>query len=203
MITLAVPEPLRAEYGFTAGQHLSFAIDSEVGPVRRTFSICSTPAAYEATGELSVGVKILPDGVFSRLVADRLRVGDRLRVMTPAGRFTAPPTAPGRRTAIAVVAGSGITPVLSIMATVLETEPQARFVLVYGSRRAGSVMFAEELADLKDRFLDRLEIFHVISGEAQAAPCCRDASTPTDSNSCCGCTPPPRSTTGSSAARSD
>ncbi len=170
-VALAVPDPLRAEYLFSAGQHLTFALDSEVGPVRRTYSICSTPAAYEASGELSVGVKILPDGVFSRLVAERLRIGDRLRVMTPAGRFSARSRLPSRdRTSMAIVAGSGITPVLSIMATLLETEQRSRFVLVYGSRRAGSVMFAEEIADLKDRFTDRLQIFHLISGEVQAAP---------------------------------
>ena len=104
-------------------------------------------------------------------MAGRLRVGDRLRVLTPAGRFSAGATPDrGRRLSVAVVAGSGVTPVLSIMTTVLENEPHSRFVLCYGSRRAGSVMFAEEIADLKDRFLDRLEVFHMISSEIQAAP---------------------------------
>ena len=170
-VTLAVPDALRSAYRFTAGQHLTFAVATEGGPQRRTYSICSTPAEYEASGRLSVGVKLLPDGVFSRLVTERLRPGDRLRVLAPAGRFSARPgPVDGSRTSVAIVAGSGITPVLPIMTTLLESEPRSRFVLVYGSRRAGSVMFAEEIADLKDRFTDRLVVFHVISGEVQTAP---------------------------------
>ena len=166
-ITLEVPDPLREEYRFVPGQHLTFGHEGETGLIRRTFSICSTPAS----GELSVAVKVLPAGVFSGFVAHRLRVGDRLPVMTPAGRFSSRPRpGEGPRTVVAIVAGSGITPVMSIMTTLLETEPETRFVLCYGNRRATSVMFAEEIADLKDRFLDRLEVFHVISSESHAAP---------------------------------
>lgn len=166
-LTLEVPEPLRDEYRFTPGQHLTFAHQGVTGVVRRTFSICSTPAS----GELSVAIKLLPGGEFSGFVAERLRVGDRLKVMTPAGRFSSRSQAdPGPRTVAAVVAGSGITPIMSIMSALLETEPETRFVLCYGSRRATSVMFAEEIADLKDRYVDRLQVFHVISSEAHAAP---------------------------------
>ncbi len=166
-ITLAVPAGLRAEYRFAAGQHLTFAHPGESGLVRRTFSICSTPAS----GELSVAVKVLPGGVFSGFVAERLRVGDTLTVMTPAGRFSSRShPGGGPRTVAAIVAGSGITPVMSIMTTLLEAEPDTRFVLCYGNRRATSVMFADEIADLKDRFLTRLEVFHMISSEDHAAP---------------------------------
>ena len=166
-ITLEVPDPLREEYRFVPGQHLTFGHEGETGLIRRTFSICSTPAS----GELSVAVKVLPAGVFSGFVAHRLRVGDRLPVMTPAGRFSSRPRpGEGPRTVVAIVAGSGITPVMSIMTTLLETEPETRFVLCYGNRRATSVMFAEEIADLKDRFLNRLEVFHMISSETHAAP---------------------------------
>ena len=120
-VTLEVPDALREEYRFVPGQHLTFGHQGEAGPIRRTFSICSTPAS----GELSVAVKMLPAGVFSGFVANRLRVGDHLSVMTPAGRFSPRGHADRRpRTVVAIVAGSGITPVMSIMTTLLETEPE-------------------------------------------------------------------------------
>lgn len=166
-ITLAVPDELREAYAFLPGQHLTFAHRTATGVIRRTFSICSSPTS----GELSVAVKVLPSGVFSRYVAEELRTGDQLTVMTPAGRFTPrTPPAGGSRTVAAIVAGSGITPVMSIMTTLLETEPETRFVLCYGNRRVTSVMFAEDIADLKDRFLSRLQVFHMISGEEHDAP---------------------------------
>ncbi len=165
-ITLAIPDALAAAYRFSAGQHLTFAHPTPDGEVRRTFSICTAPGS----GELTVGVKLLPDGVFSGHVRDRLRIGDTLQVLTPAGRFGTRSPADGRRTSVGIVAGSGVTPVLSVMADLLGTQPRARFVLVYGNRSASSVMFADELADLKDRWLDRLEIHHVLSGEAPGIP---------------------------------
>ena len=165
-LTLAIPDELLEAYRFVPGQHLTFAHRGDDGVIRRTFSICSTPAS----GDLQVAIKLLSGGVFSGFVAERLQVGDALRVMTPAGRFSSRGPTDEPRTVVAVVAGSGITPLMSIMTTLLETEPETRFVLCYGNRRASSVMFAEEIADLKDRFLARLEVFHLISGEAQTAP---------------------------------
>jgi ring-1,2-phenylacetyl-CoA epoxidase subunit PaaE len=118
-----------------------------------------------------VAVKLLPDGIFSRFVSDQLAVGDPVAVMTPAGRFGPRPLHDDLpRTYVAVVAGSGITPVMSIITTVLESQPNAAVVLLYGNRSAGSVMFAEGIADLKDRFLTRLQVFHALSQEDHGSP---------------------------------
>jgi ring-1,2-phenylacetyl-CoA epoxidase subunit PaaE len=162
-ITLGVPDELRQAYRFRPGQHLTFRHAGPAGEVRRTFSICSTPAS----GELTVAVKLLPDGVFSAYVRDELAVDTVLDVLTPVGRFGEqdPTRTAGPHTCVAVVAGSGITPLMSIMASRLGSEPGCRFVLLYGNRTPASVMFAEEIADLKDRFPERLQVFHVISSD--------------------------------------
>lgn len=161
LLTLSVPDELRDAYRFFAGQHLTFRVRVDGTEQRRTYSISSAPAS----GVLQVGVKLLPDGVFSRLVHGGLRVGDRLSVMTPAGRFgRRGEPVDGRRYA-AVVAGSGITPVLSIMADALSTEPHSEFVLIYGNRSSGSVMFADQLGDLNDVYGPRMTVYHVLSQE--------------------------------------
>jgi ring-1,2-phenylacetyl-CoA epoxidase subunit PaaE len=131
--------------------------------VRRSFSICTPPSS----GVLRIGVKRLPGGAFSDGIVGSLQVGDSLEVMTPAGRFTTDldPTAAKRY--VAVAAGSGITPVLSIMAAVLEAEPGSRVTLVYANRTSRSVMFLDEVHDLKDRFPGRFQILHVLSREQQ------------------------------------
>ena len=159
-ITFEVPEELRDEYEFRHGQHLSIRGGDDV---RRSFSICTPPSS----GVLRIGVKRLPGGAFSEGVVGSLRVGDELEVMTPAGRFTSEldPTAAKRY--VAVAAGSGITPVLSIVAALLEGEPGSRVALVYANRTSRSVMFLEEVHGLKDRFPDRLQIIHVLSRERQ------------------------------------
>jgi len=165
-ITLAVPDQLREAYRFRPGQHLTFRHPTPDGEIRRTFSIWTTPES----GVLAVAVKLLPTGVFSTHVRDGLTVGDRVSVMTPAGRFGPRPVdddAP--RTYAAVVAGSGITPILSIFGAVLGEQPGATCVLLYGNRTSASVMFAEEIADLKDRYLARLQVLHVLSQENQGS----------------------------------
>jgi len=118
-----------------------------------------------------VAVKLLPDGIFSRFVSDQLTVGYHVSVMTPAGRFGPRPVDDDLpHTYVAVVAGSGITPVMSIITTVLESQPNAAVVLLYGNRTAASVMFAQEIADLKDRFLTRLQVIHALSQEGNGSP---------------------------------
>jgi ring-1,2-phenylacetyl-CoA epoxidase subunit PaaE len=167
VISLEVPDTLRPAYTFRAGQHLTFRLFRQGAEVRRSFSICTTPAS----GRLEVAVRLLPTGIFSRFVEEELKVGDTLSVMTPAGRFgVRPALGNARRRYGAVVAGSGITPVMSIITTILETEPDSEVLLIYGNRTAASVMFAEEIADLKDRFVCRLQVFHVFSREVQDAP---------------------------------
>lgn len=158
-ITLDVPEDLRDAYAFTPGQHLTIRGDDGQ---RRSYSICVPPSA----GILRIGVKRLTGGGFSDLVVGKLAVGDELDVMTPAGRFTHVPDPSAQRTYVAVAAGSGITPVLSIVAAILEGEPRSFVTLVYANRTHRSVMFLDEVADLKDRFGPRLQLLHVLSREA-------------------------------------
>jgi ring-1,2-phenylacetyl-CoA epoxidase subunit PaaE len=159
-ITFAVPDELAEDYRYVHGQHLT--IRGEDGE-RRSFSICTSPSS----GRMTIGVKKLPGGVFSEGVVDDLRPGDELDVMTPAGRFTTQLDPASQRTYVAVAAGSGITPILSIVTTILEEEPHAQVMLVYANRTHRSVMFLEELHDLKDRFADRFWLVHVLSREQQ------------------------------------
>jgi ring-1,2-phenylacetyl-CoA epoxidase subunit PaaE len=167
-VTFAVPPELREAYAFQAGQHLTVRRVTDGVDVRRSYSICSTPAELAAHGRLRVGIKQVPGGAFSTF-AQRLREGDEIEVLPPLGHFTSPFEASRRRHYAAVVAGSGITPVLSLVATALATEPGSRFTLLYGNRYARSVMFAEELSDLKDRYPSRLHLVHVLSREPQEA----------------------------------
>ncbi|MBI1758023.1 MAG: phenylacetate-CoA oxygenase/reductase subunit PaaK [Actinobacteria bacterium] len=161
VLTFAVPAELREDYRFLPGQHLALRCELDGAEVRRTYSICS-PASG---APLRVAVKRLPGGAFSAYAHDRLVAGDRLDVMTPTGTFTVPIDPTHAKHYAAVAAGSGITPVLSILATVLAEEPGSRCTLLYGNRSTSSVMFLEELADLKDRYPTRLQLVHVLSRE--------------------------------------
>ncbi len=164
-LTFEVPPELREQYAFAPGQHLTLRATIDGQELRRSYSICSPPSS----GKLRIAVKRLEGGVFSGHALSHVEVGDVLEVMRPAGRFGVRLDPTHTKHYAAVVAGSGITPVLSILAAVLETEPASRFTLVYGNRDAGSVMFLEELADLKDRWPDRLQLVHVLSREARDA----------------------------------
>jgi ring-1,2-phenylacetyl-CoA epoxidase subunit PaaE len=166
-IAFDVPADLREAYAFRAGQHLTVRrIDEPTGEeVRRSYSICSTPVELAERGRLRIGVKEIPGGAFSRFAATALEAGDTVDVMPPLGHFTSAFEPARTRHYGAVAAGSGITPVLSLIATALAVEPASTFTLVYGNRYARSVMFAEELADLKDRYPTRLHLIHVLSRE--------------------------------------
>lgn len=162
-VTLDVPAELAEEFAYEAGQHVNVRCLAAGDDVRRSYSLCA-PAG---SGVLRIGVKRLPDGAFSSYVGERLRPGDTLEVMTPTGRFT-PALDPGRAVHYGLVAaGSGITPLLSIAATALAVEPASSVTLFYGNRTSRSVMFVEELSDLKNRYPDRLAIVHVLSREPQ------------------------------------
>ena len=160
-ITFDVPAELRAEFRFDPGQHVSVRARALGDDVRRNYSICASAIG----GPLRIGVKQIPDGVFSGYAAERLRPGDVLDVMTPSGTFSTPLDAAQAKRYGAVAAGSGITPVLSILATVLEVEPLSTAALIYVNRRASTIMFLEELADLKNRFPDRFQLIHVLGHE--------------------------------------
>jgi ring-1,2-phenylacetyl-CoA epoxidase subunit PaaE len=162
-LRLELPEALRATFAFTPGQHLILRATVDGTELRRTYSVC----AGVDEGELRIAVKRQPGGRFSTFVNERLRVGDRLLVMPPAGRFFTPLDAGAARLHVAFAAGSGITPVLSILKTVLVREPDSRFVLVYGNRTADGIIFREELLDLKNRHIGRLGLHFVLSGEPE------------------------------------
>ena len=165
-LTLAVPPDLREEYRYVPGQHLALRRTVDGVDLRRTYSICSPAPDGEGPDTLRVGVRLVEGGAFSTYALKEIGIGDELEVMTPAGRFTLPP-APGRYAAI--VGGSGITPVLSIVSTLLAREPRARFCLIRSDRTSASTMFLEEVADLKDRHPERLQLVTVLSREEQRA----------------------------------
>ncbi len=162
-ITFAVPPALAEAFRFQAGQHLTLRTTLGGVEQRRSYSIC-TPAPL---GPLRVAVRRLPGGAVSPHLHDRLRPGDLCEVMGPAGGFTQAFEPGARRRYCAIAAGSGITPVLSLVATALAVEPGSEVVLLYGNRSASSAMFVDEIADLKDRHPTRLQVLHVFSRERQ------------------------------------
>ena len=161
-VAFAVPTELASHYAFRAGQYLTLRswIDGE--EIRRSYSICSG----EMDGELRVAIKRQEGGVFSVWAQDALRPGLSIAVMTPTGRFGHTPVSDGRLH-VAVCAGSGITPVLSIVRTVLRKEPLSKVVILYGSRSTQEILFRGALEDLKDRHIGRVSVVHVLSREAQ------------------------------------
>ncbi|KUN10396.1 phenylacetic acid degradation protein [Streptomyces yokosukanensis] len=167
-LTFTVPAELREEYRHAPGQHLALRRQVDGTEVRRTYSICSPAPDPAGAGPdtLRVGVRLVEGGAFSAYALKEIGVGDVLDVMTPAGRFTLTPE-PGLYAAI--VGGSGITPVLSIVSTLLAREPAARFCLIRSDRTAASTMFLEEVADLKDRYPERFQLVTVLSREEQQA----------------------------------
>jgi ring-1,2-phenylacetyl-CoA epoxidase subunit PaaE len=165
-LTFAIPRDLADDYSFAPGQYLTLRTTMDGEEVRRSYSICSGPD----DGELRIAVKKVDGGAFSNWAADELKSGDELDVMTPTGRFGIA-HAPGEaRVYVGFAAGSGITPILSIVKGVLAREPDGRFFLFYGNRSTGGMLFREALEELKDRFMQRLSVFHVISGEEQDIP---------------------------------
>jgi len=166
VVAFDVPPELREVFSFTQGQYLTLrkAIDGE--DLRRSYSIC----AGVDDGELRVGVRKVKGGVFSNWINAHLRAGDEINVMAPQGRFFVPIEPTARRHHLGIAGGSGITPILSTMKTVLAREPLSRFTLLYGNRQVRSTMFKEEIEDLKNRFLTRLVLHHVFSDEHTDAP---------------------------------
>jgi ring-1,2-phenylacetyl-CoA epoxidase subunit PaaE len=162
-ITFDVPEELRSDYAFTQGQHVTIRTELAGDDVRRNYSICAPVSA----GVLRIAVKRLPGGAFSEHALDRLQVGDVVDVMTPTGRFFTELDPANEKSYVCIAAGSGITPILSIVATTLEVEPRSRVTLIYANRTHASVMFLEEVEDLKDRYPDRFSLVHVLSREPQ------------------------------------
>ena len=161
IVSFDVPEALRSEFGFTQGQYLTLRTEIDGQDLRRSYSIC----AGIDDGELRVGVRKVRGGVFSNWINEHLRPGDTVQVMAPQGRFFVPLLPSAKRHHVGIAGGSGITPILSIMKTVLAREPRSRFTLIYGNRQLQSTMFKEEIEDLKNRTMARLALHHVFSDE--------------------------------------
>jgi ring-1,2-phenylacetyl-CoA epoxidase subunit PaaE len=163
-VTFVVPESLAETFAHEAGQHVIVKTEIDDETVRRSYSICSP----SGSSELTVGIKHLDGGVFSTYANEVLSAGDTIEVTPPTGDFTVVTDAQNESHYIAIVAGSGITPVLSMISSVLETEPASRFTLIYGNRDGRSVMFLDELDALKNRYPDRFVMIHILSRESHA-----------------------------------
>ena len=159
-VRFAVPEELRAAFKFAPGQYLTLRATIEGHDVRRPYSICTAP--FE--DEIGVGIKLVEGGLFSQYALREFVVGDQIEVMTPQGRFTYLPDAQ-YEDILLLAAGSGITPILSIARTALEDQPDMNVTLIYGNRNAASIMFRAAVEDLKDQFLGRLRLIHILSRE--------------------------------------
>ena len=166
IVSFEVPPDLREVFGFTQGQYLTLRKDIDGQDLRRSYSIC----AGIDDGELRVGVRKVRGGVFSNWINASLQTGDTLQVMAPQGRFFVPIEPETARHHVGIAGGSGITPILSIMKTVLAREPRSRFTLIYGNRQLRSTMFKEEIEDLKNRYMTRLVLLHVFSDEHTDSP---------------------------------
>ena len=162
-VTFAVPEALQEAFAYQQGQHLTLRAMIGGEDVRRSYSICSAVQDKQ----LRVAIKRTPGGAFSSWANEHLQAGAVLDVMPPMGHFNVPLDASQARHYLAFAAGSGITPILSIIKTTLIAEPRSRFTLFYGNRASSSVLFREELAELKDVFMERLKISYVMSREQQ------------------------------------
>jgi len=166
IVAFDVPAELREVFSFTQGQYLTLRKDIGGIDLRRSYSIC----AGVDDGELRVGVRKVNGGVFSNWINEHLRSGDVVHVMAPQGRFFVPIEPAARRHHVGIAGGSGVTPILSTMKTVLAREPLSDFTLIYGNRALRSTMFKEELEDLKNKYLARLTLHHVFSDEHTDAP---------------------------------
>ncbi|RAI40006.1 1,2-phenylacetyl-CoA epoxidase subunit PaaE [Rhodoplanes roseus] len=162
-VAFVVPADLTTDYQFEPGQYLTVRTTIDGEEVRRSYSICAGPG----DGELRIAVKRVENGLLSCWINDSLKAGDRIDVMTPTGRFGLVQAPGNGRVHVAFAAGSGITPVISILRGVLAREPDSRFFLFYGNRSSAGMLFLEELEELKDRHLGRLSLFHVLSQEEQ------------------------------------
>jgi ring-1,2-phenylacetyl-CoA epoxidase subunit PaaE len=160
-IRFAVPEALRDTYKFKPGQHLTLKAEIGGEDIRRNYSLCVAPQ----DGALTVTVKRIGGGLFSNWANDNLKAGDAIEVMAPHGSFTWDFTHGAANHYVGFAGGSGITPVMSLLKSALLTEPRSRFTLFYGNRDSNSIIFLEALAELKNRFMDRLEVHHFLAEE--------------------------------------
>jgi ring-1,2-phenylacetyl-CoA epoxidase subunit PaaE len=158
-ILFNVPEELQSHYTFVAGQYVNLKVTLDGQEIRRAYSICSAPKS----GELRIAVKAVKNGFFSKFANEKLAVGNVIEVGTPEGKFTFEPKTDRQKNYAAFVAGSGITPVFSILKSVLEEEPNSTFVLVYGNKSEKETIFHNQLHDLQLQYVGRLFVQYVYS----------------------------------------
>ncbi len=164
-VAFEVPKELQPEYRFIQGQHLTLKTELGGEEVRRSYSICASPN----DDVLRVAIKKLEGGRFSTFANEQLQAGDILEVMTPMGRFFTKLDPANEKNYVAFAAGSGITPILSIMKAVLQQEPKSEFTLFYGNRKVDSIIFREEIEGLKNEYMGRLGVHHILSRELQGS----------------------------------
>jgi ring-1,2-phenylacetyl-CoA epoxidase subunit PaaE len=165
-VAFEVPEAIQEEFRYSQGQSLTMRTTINGEEVRRTYSICSSPL----DNEWRVAIKKVDGGLFSSFANEQLRRGEALEVMPPVGKFYTELNPANTKNYVAFAAGSGITPVLSLIKTTLATEPHSNFTLVYGNRSRGSIIFFEELEGLKNKYMERFNLIHVLSREKTDAP---------------------------------
>ncbi len=163
VVTLKPVNGAASEFDFTQGQYLTFRRDFDGEELRRSYSICSG----RDEGLLQVGIKRVDGGAFSTWANEDLKVGDTLQAMPPMGSFFTPVAADAHRQYLGFAGGSGVTPVLSILKTTLASEPNSRFTLVYANKGVNTIMFREELEDLKNLYMSRLNVIHILESDAQ------------------------------------
>ncbi|XZF14046.1 1,2-phenylacetyl-CoA epoxidase subunit PaaE [Chitinophagaceae bacterium MMS25-I14] len=165
-VSLEVPEELKEQFRFAPGQYLTLRRHFDDTDVRRSYSICASPS----DNELRVAIKKVENGRFSTFANEGLKAGEEIDVMPPMGKFSPKRADLIKKHYVAFVAGSGITPVMSILKHVLETEPQSEFTLVYGNKNRNTVIFREAIEGLKNKYMQRLRVYHVLSREFMDVP---------------------------------
>lgn len=160
-IAINIPESEKNQFNFIQGQYITFKADINGEDIRRTYSICSSPLEQE----IRVAIKKIEGGKFSTWANEVLKKGDTIEAMPPMGNFFTKVNPKQKKNYVAFAAGSGITPILSIIKTVLAVEPESTFTLVYGNKGASSIIFKEELEGLKNKYLSRLTLYHIFSRE--------------------------------------
>ncbi|WP_290799349.1 1,2-phenylacetyl-CoA epoxidase subunit PaaE [Flavihumibacter sp. UBA7668] len=160
-IAFAVPEELKETYRFREGQTLTLRATVNGEEIRRSYSICSSPLE----NELRIAVKAVTDGKFSNYANSQLKKGDQIEVLPPTGKFYTKLDPDSNKEYVAFAAGSGITPIISIIKTILSKEPHSRFTLIYGNRNRSSIIFREQLEALKNLFMNRFRLIHILSRE--------------------------------------
>ncbi len=165
-VAFTIPAAYREEFRFVQGQNITLRMTMSGEEVRRSYSICSSPLE----SELRIAIKKVPGGVFSTWANEQLAPGHQMEVLPPSGRFNTELRPGNRKHYLAFAAGSGITPILSHLKTTLAIEPESHFTLVYGNRNRLSIVFREELEALKNRYIDRFSLYHILSREEMDIP---------------------------------